>query len=107
MFGVAHLKRLTAAVHLDCGNSVEVPVEKFLAIAAPLRLYAVSIRDLPLGSGPGEGGYINFRAPGFVGGVGDPASVRRERSLKLMEREIQVLEWLAVAEHGQHPNVQV
>jgi hypothetical protein len=104
-------KRPAARVHF---HSHERPfareVEKFFAIPAPSGLRATAIRDRPFRASARtlrKGPYIDFRLAGLIRPVSDPASIRRELPLGLIEFGAQQRNGFAVTGKRQEPQIAV
>ena len=73
------LQRVIQLLHGHCENrKVEIGVIEALAILPSQRPITAALRDLPFSLSAAEGYDIHLRLTGLVGGVGEPAPVRRQ-----------------------------
>ena len=82
----AHLERIAFNAYfrgreLSVGN-----IEKFPAILPPAGKQPAARRNLALAARPRERCGINLEAAGFIGGIRDPAAIRRKLWISLSER---------------------
>jgi hypothetical protein len=74
---------------------VKGAIKKFVAVARPLGRYAEAGGNLPLSAWAGKGPNIHFVVTGFVGVIGQPTAIGRERWLPFEETGVHEGLWLS------------
>src|SRR6266403_6124809 len=83
-----------SSVGSDHDLAVRCAIKKLLAAAGPPGEQTTPGGNLPLAARAGEWPHVHFGVPGLVGAVGEPAAIRRESSIRFVERAIQKGLWL-------------